>query len=318
MPFVQTPNLNIHYELAGANDTILVLIHGYFASWRWWQPVLNQLPADYCAYAPDLRGCGDTERPPDGYTIQQLVSDLHDFATALNLPPFHLVGHSLGGVVALQFAMDHLECLRTLTLIAPAPAEGMAVFSKGKPSLPPPMHLFEFRREASLDMLDATYRFLRSLEANRPLLRRALKRMLPGLIDDPLFAALVDDAARMAPEAVIGYMQSVAAWNVQAELDKVQTPAIILWGDRDTMIPEAAPLKRTARGLRGRLVIWKNVGHAPQLEQPKRFIRFLKRFIERNPAVPTAGEQNWLGSLRDRMNNILSDLSGRRPGSANR
>lgn len=97
MPFIQTSNLNIHYELAGKGDTVLVLVHGNFASWRWWRPVLDRLPAGYRAYAPDLRGCGDTDRPPDGYTIEQLAADLHAFARALGLPAFHLVGHSLGG-----------------------------------------------------------------------------------------------------------------------------------------------------------------------------------------------------------------------------
>jgi len=82
MPFVQTRALNIHYKLAGDGDNVVVLIHGNFASWRWWQPVLDRLPFSYRAYAPDLRGCGDTDHPRNGYTFENLSNDLHNFALA--------------------------------------------------------------------------------------------------------------------------------------------------------------------------------------------------------------------------------------------
>jgi pimeloyl-ACP methyl ester carboxylesterase len=311
MPFVQTSGLTIHYEVAGTGDIVVVLLHGFGASWRWWLPILKQLPPGYRAYAPDLRGCGDTDHSPNGYTIKQLAVDLHHFAAALNLPPFHLIGHSLGGVVAMQFALDYPALLQTLILVAPAPAEGMSVYYKDKTSLPPPLHLFELRRDLSFDLLDTTYRFLHTFDANRRLLRRALRRMLPTLPDDHFFAALVDDAARMAPQAVVGYMEAVDAWNVQTELAKVHLPAIILWGNKDTLILEAAPLKRTAKALHGRLVIWSNIGHAPQLEQPKRFLRFLTRFVEQHIAVPPPVEPGWFQNWRGRLKETLDYLSRR-------
>ena len=105
MPFVQTPNLRIHYRVAG--DITLVLLHGNFGSWRWWEPVLERLPSGYRVYAPDLRGCGDSARPGFGHNIEVLTSDVFDFITSLNLCDVHLVGHSLGGAVALQAARDH-------------------------------------------------------------------------------------------------------------------------------------------------------------------------------------------------------------------
>jgi pimeloyl-ACP methyl ester carboxylesterase len=315
MPFVKTRGLNIHYELAGEGDTVIVFLHGYCASWRWWQPVLKQLPPDYRAYAPELRGCGDTEHPHDGYTIKRLAADLHQFATRLKLPPFHLVGHSLGGAAALQFVIDHPEHVQTLTLVAPAPAEGMSIFYPEKTSLPPPLHLFGLRRDSSLELFDTTYRFLRSIDANRRVMRRAFRRMLPKLADDHFFTALVDDAARMAPEAMVGYVKAVDQWNVEADLAHVHLPVIILWGDRDTVIPDSAPLKRMAKALQGRLVIWKNLGHAPQLEQPKRFMRFVTRFIEQHPTVARPAAQNWL-NLQNRLGQTLRHFFGRLHGLA--
>ena len=126
MPFVQTPEINIQYETAGSGKTVLVFLHGNFASWRWWQPVFEQLPCVFRAYAPNIRGCGETESPDSSFDIDRLAEDLRAFQEALQLPRFHLIGHSLGGAVALQFALDYGECIESLTLVAPASAAARA------------------------------------------------------------------------------------------------------------------------------------------------------------------------------------------------
>ncbi|MBN1955956.1 MAG: alpha/beta hydrolase, partial [Anaerolineae bacterium] len=282
MPFLQTPSLNVHYRSAGTGESVLVLVHGNFASWRWWQPLMERLPAGYRAYAPDLRGYGDTERRRGRYTIPILVHDLHEFTAALRLPAFHLVGHSLGGAVALQFALDHPTCLHTLTLVAPAPAEGLALFrEQGVPA--PWLHRFlALQRDASFHTLDVVYRLMRTLRADRPLLRNALQQMMPSLPAGDLLETLAEDAGRMAPGAVAGYLRGLDRWNVQERLGEVSVPALILWGARDWIIPQAA-LERTAAALRqAELVVWPDVGHAPQVEQPERFARLLGQWIERH------------------------------------
>lgn len=303
MPFLTPAHLTIHYELAGWGETALVLVHGNFASWRWWRPVLDRLPPGYRAFAPDLRGCGDTDRPPDGYTIEQLAADLADFTRALDLPPFHLVGHSLGGAVAMQFALDHPHRVQTLTLAAPSPAEGMPFLRSANSGPSPLPGLLDLGREASLATLDVLNRLWRSLDANRPVLRQALKQWMPALKYDDAFEALVDDAARMAPEAVVGFVRALNAWNVQAELGRLNAPTLTLWGERDPLVPRAG-LERTVAGLpRGRLVVWPDVGHAPQFEQPDRFARLLFDFVgESRPVVTTPRPRpNWLRALLGRL-----------------
>src|SRR5438445_5735058 len=61
MPFIELQTLRVHYEQAGSGRNMLVLVHGNFASTRWWKPVLDSLPTGWRAYAIDLRGCGRTE-----------------------------------------------------------------------------------------------------------------------------------------------------------------------------------------------------------------------------------------------------------------
>jgi len=106
--------------------------------------------------------------------------------------------------------------------------------------------------------------------------------------DNPDFEALVDDAVRMSPEAMVGHLLSLEKWNVQARLDSVEQPVLILLGKQDVLV-HPKEMKRTVQPLkRGRLVMWKGVGHSPQIERPERFMRLLTSFISRNK-VPRPG-----------------------------
>lgn len=300
MPFVQTPNLRIHYRVAGDGDITLVLLHGNFGSWRWWGPVLERLPSSYRAYAPDLRGCGDSARPGFGHNIEVLTSDVFDFITSLSLCDVHLVGHSLGGAVALQAARDHPHLVRSLLLIAPPPAEGRSVVRNGDSFSHWVSRLFDTNREAAVVTLGATYRLLRHLGAHRPLLRRALMRLAPTLVYDDAFITLVSDAARMAPQAVIGHLQTLDAWNMEADLAAVKQRSVVLGGAQDVLISPEALAGLSRRLPRSRLVIWQDVGHSPQLEQPDRFVRLLVDFVERASLPWWKRPMRWLSMHRPR------------------
>ena len=218
MPFIQTPNLRIHYRVAGTGNVPLLLLHGNFGSWRWWQPLLQQVPAGYRAYVPDLRGCGDSERPGYGHNIETLAADAQAFTKALDFIPEHIVGHSLGAAVALQLALEQPAQVRSLILVAPPPAEGRSVVRNADWFSHSVSQLFDVDRDASVVTLGATYRMLRHLGANRPMLRQALMRLAPTLDYDNAFIELVSDAARMAPQAVVGHLQALDAWDVQTRL----------------------------------------------------------------------------------------------------
>ena len=130
--------------------------------------------------------------------------------------------------------------------------------------------------------LGATYRLLRHLGANRALLRQALMRLAPTLSYDQAFIELVSDAARMAPQAVVGHLQTLDAWNVRPRLRSLRVPTLIIGGAHDVLV-EADELWHFGRRLRrARVLVWPDVGHAVQLEQPRRFVATLGRFVKRS------------------------------------
>jgi len=291
MPFISLPDLKSHYEKAGNGQTAVVCVHGNIASWRWWLPLLDKPPAGCTVYAPDMRGFGDSERPGGGYAIEQFATDLDAFVSRMGLDRIHLVGHSLGAAVALQFAVQCPHKVKKLLLVSPPPAEGMtcstqedhAVFGLTLPHIAENTHLQFFFRNAHMD---------------RAILSHVLTRITPGMDHgSKLFSDLVDDASRVSRETLKGVVQSLGSWAVKDRLPALGMPVLILWGDKDTVV-DCGPLERMVGDLpHAELVVWQGIGHAPQLEQPDRFQALLTEFVSENAATGKPSPPSMLCSL---------------------
>lgn len=120
MPQVRLPDFTMHYVEVGTGSLPIVFVHGFISTRNWWQPTLERLASDrYHAYAIDLRAAGESEQTAEGHTLAQYAQDLQAFADAMGLQRFVLVGHSMGGGVAMQYALDHPERLAALLLVDP-------------------------------------------------------------------------------------------------------------------------------------------------------------------------------------------------------
>lgn len=117
---VRTPRLTQHiYESGPASGEPLVLIHGNMTSGRFFEEIMTALP-EYRIIAPDLRGYGATDPLPTNAArgVRDYTDDLHALVKALRLQRFHLLGWSLGGVISMQYLLDHSQQVQTLTLHA--------------------------------------------------------------------------------------------------------------------------------------------------------------------------------------------------------
>lgn len=124
-----TPRLTQFYREAGSPDKpTLVLLHGNVSSSVFYEPLLAALKDDFHLIAPDLRGYGKTEQVPIDATggVKVWSDDLKELFDALELKPSALLGWSLGGGVALQYAIDHPEDLTKLIVINPLPPRGFS------------------------------------------------------------------------------------------------------------------------------------------------------------------------------------------------
>ena len=271
MPNLTTNGFRVHYLRAGRarpHGEPVALIHGFSASHAmWWQQVPDLTRAGFFALAHDLRGHGDSEHPGRGYDPDTLADDLAALFDALAIDRVHLVGLSLGGMVAQRFALRRTERTASLTVAdsfsgAPPP-EVMEVFrgherlarEQGMPAL------FDRLLVQPALPYGPDYRIP---EEYRPALKRAfLKNRLETLA------------------AYLGEMEALPDWT--AELSGLRCPTLLIVGDAD--VPCLPPMRRMAETIAGsELRVIARCGHSSAVEKAAEFNAAALDFLRRHPA----------------------------------
>jgi pimeloyl-ACP methyl ester carboxylesterase len=264
----------VTYRCAGEGPA-LVLIHGITSSSQTWRAVLPGLAEHYTVIAPDLLGHGRSAKPRGDYSLGSYASGIRDLLLALGHPTATVVGHSLGGGIAMQLAYQFPERVERLALVS---SGGLG-------------------REVNLLLRAAT---LPGAEYVLPLLCRAGLRVPVGAVAGLLgrvgwkpsadmqgmaegFASLGEDGARRAFVHTARSIIEPSGQRVSA-IDRLylaeQMPTLILWGERDPMIPAAHGRAAQAAMPHSRLEIFEKAGHFPFNDEPARFVAVLHDFME--------------------------------------
>jgi len=277
---VQTARVSVNgvelaYAEAGAGERPLLLVHGY-SGYR--DDFSGQLPAlgrlgRTLAY--DQRGHGDSTKTgdPASYSFAQLADDLRGFVDALGVERFDLLGHSMGGMVALLFALEHAERVASLVLMdtASAPLTGRL-----------PRELFEagakLGREAGMEKLVEIIRANASEQAMRTEADRRLEREW-GSERHAAYQRM--RLGRMDPEAFLALgVELTTAEPLTPRLGELRCPTLVLVGEQDTGFLKAADVM--ARAIPGaRQVTIAGGGHCPQIEAPGAWYAAVSAHLER-------------------------------------
>lgn len=271
-----TSRLKMSYLEQGNPDGLpLVLVHGSFATSRWWERFMAVLPPAIHILAPDLRGCGATDQPMTGYSIEELAEDVAALLDDLGWDDVDLMGHASGGAIAMELALTQPGLLRTMILVDSAPIEG--VFTP----------------------VD-TFMVLEQMREDESLLRRGMAALMPSLDidgeDKSLFEQLIADAQAMAPPVFTEIATALGQWNRFADARRLTLPTVLIWGDQDIIIDRDATT-RMLIALPGanNLEVLRGVGHAPMLEAPvalaERVIEFTTDEFEDFAEVREIGEE---------------------------
>ncbi len=118
--------IQMHYVIGGQGDPV-VLLHGWPETWYAWHQVMPALAKNYTVIAPDLRGLGDSSKPPSGYDGKTLAEDIHQLVAKIGFKTISLVGHDIGTQVAYSYAAAH-----------PTEVEKLAVMELTIPGFAPP------------------------------------------------------------------------------------------------------------------------------------------------------------------------------------
>ncbi|MCO5315093.1 MAG: alpha/beta fold hydrolase [Solirubrobacterales bacterium] len=268
----------------------VLLLHGITSSSRTWKTVTTRLARDYTVIAPDLLGHGRSAKPEGDYTLGGYASGVRDLMIALGIPKATVVGHSLGGGIAMQFAYQFPQRVSRLALVS---SGGLG--REVNPIL----------RAATLPGSELVLPFLFTpkfrdamLGLRRVLGKGGLKPSadLEGVADG--FASLTEADARKAFLDTVRSVIGPAGQRVSAD-DRLylttEIPSLILWGENDRIIPVAHANAAHELMPGSRLEIFEGAGHFPFNDDPERFATVLREFIEETePADLDDDHFRWL------------------------
>lgn len=217
MPFAEVNDIRLRYETWGVGAEPVVFIHGLGSSAEDWFMQLPAFAEDYRCIAMDLRGHGLSDKPAGDYSVPLFATDVALLLTALNAAPAHIVGLSLGGMVAQQLGIAHPHVVRSLTLL------------NTLPGIWPPTREF-------------TAIGIRRLAAGRSasmaaVARRVAVSLFPDKADDMLRGMTEQRIAANDPAAYRRATLAVARFRPGEGLRKITCPALIVAGDCDRVVP---------------------------------------------------------------------------------
>jgi pimeloyl-ACP methyl ester carboxylesterase len=270
----------IAYREAGEGP-VLLLIHGITSDSSTWQRVLPYLARSYTVVAPDLLGHGASAKPRGDYSLGAQANGLRDLLVALGHERATLVGHSLGGGIAMQLAYQFPELCERLVLVDSGGLGREVSPLLRAATLPGSEYVLPVL--AATRLLDAG-RFAAGV-LSRVGLRFAtdLEEMAHG------HATLSDGGARGAFLHTLRSVVEPGGQRVNASSRLYlagHLPMLLIWGGQDTIIPADHGRAAHARIPGSRLDIFARSGHFPQLDEPERFLHALIDFIdETEPAA---------------------------------
>src|SRR6202049_231577 len=272
MSYLELHGERIAYREAGAGEALL-LIHGMAGSSATWRAVLPQLSKRYRVVAPDLVGHGESAKPRGDYSLGAFAVWLRDLLDELGITRATIVGHSLGGGVAMQFVYQHPDYCQRLILISSGglgPDVGWTLRLLSAPGA-----------ELVLPAI-----------APRPVLAvgNKLRSWFSSVgIQSPrgaemwnAYSSLSDSKTR---QAFLRTLRSVVDYRGQAvsALNKLHVssglPTLLIWGDQDRIIPVAHGYAAHDAVPGSRLEVLGGVGHFPHVESPTAVVEILDDFI---------------------------------------
>jgi pimeloyl-ACP methyl ester carboxylesterase len=271
----------VAYRMAGSGPPV-ILIHGITSSSENWKTVGPMLAEHYTVLAPDLVGHGQSAKPRGDYSMGAFASGVRDLTVALDLGPATVVGHSLGGGVAMQFAYQFPERAVRLALIDSG-GLGATVHGLLRAATLPGSELV-------LPFL-AGSRVLKTGEAVGRLLSRVGVRVGTDAAEMARgHASLSDREARLAFVHTLRASIDPRGQRVRAT-DRLylaeELPLLILWGARDRIIPVGHGRRAHEMVPGSRLEVFESAGHFPHLDEPERFVRTVRDWIETTePGAP--------------------------------
>jgi len=275
---IEVQHVTIHghrraFVMAGQGPALL-LLHGLGCDHTTWEPVIRSLAKKYTVIAPDLLGHGRSAKPRADYSIGGYANGMRDLLTVLNVDKVTVVGHSLGGGIAMQFAYQFPERTERMILVAPGglgPEVTPMIRAVSLPGFKMAM--------AALTVPGVRHVGMAGM--------RALSRSGLSLTHDldevaEIYDSFKDRRARAAishvVRAVVDARGQIVTMVDRAYLTQAM-PMLVVWGTEDRVIPVEHADRVAVIAPGAHVEVLGNSGHFPHKDHPERFVKIVNDFI---------------------------------------
>lgn len=255
MPLASRGDLSLHYESAGSGEPPLLFVHGWCCDHTFFAPQYDHFASRHSVTALDLRGCGTSSRPEDGYDIPTLADDVAWLCDELGLARPVVVGHSLGGMIGIELAARYPTLLGAVVAVDPGPID----------PLPHARRMFE-GLVAQLEGPDG--------EAAR---RAYAEDLFLPTDDAGRKRRIVETMCAVPLDVAAAVIRGVVAWNGVGALMLCRVPTLVLrsrhGGSNDPS--RLLPLKPDLH-----VGVTVGAGHFHQLDAAEQVTAMIERFLE--------------------------------------
>jgi len=266
MPRISVDDVHLYYEATGAGEPLLFL-HGLGSSTRDWSLQVEAFADRYRVITVDARGHGQSDKPPGPYSIPQMTADVVGLLERLDVPAAHVVGLSMGGMMAFQLAVDAPERVQSLTIVNSAPE----------------MIPRTVREKMQIWSRELIVRLLGMRKMGEVL----ADRLLPGAEHTNLRQTFIERWAENDKRAYLASFRALVGWSVADRLGDIRCPTLVIAAEHD-YTPVALKEAYVAKMPNARLVVIPNSRHATPVERPDAFNDALAAFL----ATAAGAERN--------------------------
>jgi pimeloyl-ACP methyl ester carboxylesterase len=249
----------VHYETYGHGSPV-ILLHGWLGSWSYWLDTMETLGHSYRMYALDFWGFGDSGKRRERYLIGDFVELVDQFMERLGITQAPVVGHSMGGTVALSLALNY-------------PARVYKVAVVGSPVVGNSLHLF---------LQLAGYPRIASLVWHRPtLLRWGIKLFSPKITKEwrKWYNMQIEDLSRTTLEAFFTSIASLRQVDLRPRLSALHLPVMSVNGVGDNVVSPDQGALIGHYVQHSRIEMMSHSRHFPMLDEPQVFNQRLHSFL---------------------------------------
>lgn len=275
MSAIHLDNRLVHYEVFGRGQPIIFL-HSWVGSWRYWVPTMDLASERYRAYALDFWGFGESDRRGSQFNVPGYVEMLCGFMDQMGIPSANLVGHGMGGMVAIRAARARPERFTRVMTVC-TPMNGEVLSGHVKPGT-----------------------FSKLLGRSGPTnVWAKLLRQIP-IADPEVQEEIYEDTDGLSEEVVTSVQDSLLSTDLRADLAELTVPLLAVYGGKDPIVgPDHAAFLGELTEQPLQLLVLPKANHFPFLEQSNTFGRLLMDFLV-SQGTPVEIKEEWRRRVNQR------------------